>query len=342
LKNRAAGPKILAYEDPDLSGARSFPEPEAYLRAARRLGRWLRACVLCPRACRVDRTRGELGFCRAGLTAPVNLAQLHFDEEPPISGRRGSGAVFFAGCTLACRFCQNQAISQGGSGEELDAQGLAEVFLSLERSGAHNLNLVTPTPHLPVILEALALARGRGLGLPVVYNTSGYERPAALKLLEGLIEIYLPDYKYASDEVAARLSGAGNYVGPARAAIAEMHRQTGPLRLNDEGLAEGGVLVRHLVLPGDLAGTAEVLRDLVRLAGPQVFVSLMSQYTPVHLAAQTPGLERRLLPREYAAAWAALEAAGIENGFVQELSSASTSYVPAFRERSRPPVRQRP
>ena len=269
-----------------------FPPPAAYVRAAARLRRWLKACVLCPRACRVDRLAGARGFCRAGLSAPVNIAQLHQAEEPPISGSQGSGTVFFAGCTLACCFCQNHAISQEGWGEEMQAPDLAAVFLELQLAGAHNLNLVTPTPHLVVILEALALARQHGLTLPIVYNTSGYERAATIGQLRGLVEIYLPDYKYADNAVAARLSQAPNYLEHCRAALREMCEQVGQLELDERGLARRGVLVRHLVLPHNLSGTGQVLRDLVRLGGRGIWLSLMSQYTPLYKARETPGLER--------------------------------------------------
>ncbi len=307
------------------------PPPEAYRRAASRLRRWLKSCVLCPRACRVDRLAGQVGYCRAPAhRAPVNIAQLHHGEEPPISGQQGSGTVFFAGCTLGCRFCQNFAISQQGWGDELDAQELALVFLKLQLAGAHNLNLVTPTPHLVVILEALAIARQAGCTLPVVYNTSGYERAAVIRQLAGLVEIYLPDYKYADNQVAARLSDAPNYVEHCRAALREMFEQVGELELDDQGVAMRGVLVRHLVLPNGLSGSDEVLRDLVRLGGRGVWVSLMSQYTPMHLAPQTPGIERGVNPAEYRAAREALAEAGIENGFVQDLASACDEFLPDF------------
>ncbi len=309
----------------------SPPPPEAYRRAAAHLRRWLKACVLCPRACRVDRLAGAVGYCRApGERAPVNIAQLHHGEEPPISGHKGSGTVFFAGCTMGCRFCQNHAISQEGWGEELNPQELALVFLELQLAGAHNLNLVTPTPHLVVILEALAIAREAGCSLPVVYNTSGYERAATIRQLAGLVEVYLPDYKYADNRVAARLSDAPNYVEHCRAALREMCEQVGELELDDQGVARRGVLVRHLVLPHDLSGSAEVLRDLVRLGGRGVWVSLMSQYTPMHRAFETPGLERGVNLAEYQAAKDALAEAGIENGFVQDLTSASEEFLPGF------------
>ncbi|CAO0819844.1 putative pyruvate formate lyase activating enzyme [Desulfarculales bacterium] len=308
----------------------SFPPPQTYQEAAAHLKGWLKSCVLCPRACRANRLAGSKGFCRAGLTAPVNIAQLHHGEEPPISGIRGSGTVFFAGCTLACRFCQNFAISQEGWGQEMAAEDLAAVFLELQLAGAHNINLVTPTPHLVVILEALALARQRGCRLPVVYNTSGYERAATIRRLAGLVEVYLPDYKYTDNAVAARLSQAPNYVEHCRASLREMFEQVGDLELDDQGVAASGVLVRHLVLPYNLSGSDEVPHDLVRLDGHGVWVSLMSQYTPLYLANQTAGIQRRLLAAEYEAATAALEKAGIKNGFVQGLNSANGKYVPRF------------
>jgi putative pyruvate formate lyase activating enzyme len=304
--------------------------PQAYAQAAAYLRRWLKSCVLCPRACRVDRLAGAKGFCRAGLTAPVNIAQLHHGEEPPISGSQGSGTVFFAGCTLACRFCQNFAISQEGWGQEMDAEDLAAVFLELQLAGAHNLNLVTPTPHLVVILEALAIAREHGLKLPVVYNTSGYERAATIRRLAGLVDIYLPDYKYADNAVALRLSQGRGYVEHCRASLREMFEQVGDLALDEQGVAVKGVLVRHLVLPHNLSGSDQVLKDLLRLGGRGVWVSLMSQYTPLYQARQTEGIERPLLAAEYEAAIAALEEAGIANGFVQGLSSANGKYVPGF------------
>jgi putative pyruvate formate lyase activating enzyme len=309
----------------------SFPHPDAYRRAARRLRRWLKACVLCPRGCRVDRLAGARGFCRAaGDTAAVNLAQLHHGEEPPISGTKGSGTVFFAGCTMACRFCQNHEISQEGWGRELGPEDLAAVYLELAASGAHNLNLVTPTPHLPVILEAFAIARENGCRLPVVYNTSGYERAAAIRLMDGLIDIYLPDFKYADNAVAARLSEAPNYVEHAQAAIAEMFRQVGPLEVDQDEVAVRGVLVRHLVLPQDLSGTSQVLAELREMGGPDLAVSLMAQYTPMYKAMQTPGLERRLLAKEYRAAQKALADLDISRGYVQSLASADGKYVPGF------------
>ncbi|MGD9125647.1 MAG: radical SAM protein [Desulfarculaceae bacterium] len=307
-----------------------FPEPQLYRRAAQRLRRWQKACVICPRGCRVDRLQGERGFCRAGTKAAVNVAQLHFGEEPPISGHRGSGTVFFAGCTMACRFCQNYQISQEGWGEELDAEDLALVFLKLQLNKAHNINLVTPTPHLPVILDALAIARENGCTLPVVYNTSGYERAATIRRLAGLIEIYMPDYKYFDNQAAERLSQAPNYVEHCRAALAEMFAQVGGLKLDQDGVATQGVLVRHLILPQGLSQTPEVLKDLAALAGSEVWISLMAQYHPMYKACETPGLERRLNAAELQEAHQALEEAGIEHGFVQGLASSNGEFLPGF------------
>ena len=315
-----------------MAANRRPPEPEAYLRAARRLEKWLKACVLCPRGCKVNRLEGERGFCRAGgATAAVNTAQLHFGEEPPISGSEGSGTVFFAGCTMACVFCQNHQISQEGWGEELTPEDLALVFLRLKLNGAHNLNLVTPTPHLVTILKALAIAREGGCDLPVVYNTSGYERAAAIRQLDGLVEIYMPDYKYADNQVAERLSQAGNYVEHCRAALAEMHRQVGALELDDKGVAVRGMLVRHLVLPEGLSQSPEVIRGLAAITGGQGWISLMSQYHPMYKACDTPGLDRTLYGYEFKEATDALEEAGLENGFVQGLSSSNGEYLPGFK-----------
>ncbi len=310
---------------------RKFAPPEAYRKAASRLRRWLRACVLCPRACRVDRLAGERGYCRAAEKAVVNTAQLHPGEEPPISGHKGSGTVFFAGCTLGCRFCQNYRISQEGWGEELSDQQLAELFLELQSAGAHNINLVTPTPHLAAILEALAIAREKGLAIPIVYNTSGYERAATIRALDGLIEIYMPDFKYADDQAAQRLSDAKDYVRHASASLEEMFSQVGNLRFDDNGVATEGVLVRHLVLPNGLAGTRWVLGELVRICGRNVAVSLMSQYFPTHKAMQTKGIDRPITNAEYAEARQAMDDAGIRLGFVQSLHSANDELVPRFR-----------
>ncbi|MDI6870397.1 MAG: radical SAM protein [Bacillota bacterium] len=251
---------------------------------------------------------GELGFCRAGALPAVAKACLHQWEEPPISGTRGSGTVFFSRCNLRCVFCQNHPISQGGVGVEVSVERLAEIFLEQQARGAHNLNLVSPTPYLPQVGQALELARAQGLDIPVVWNSNGYESAEALARLEGLVNVYLPDFKYADAGLAARLSGTGDYPTRAAAAIREMVRQVGETEFNGDGLVRRGVILRHLVLPGEARNTRAVL-DWVRDNLPAgIYVSLMAQYTPAHRTAgpgaerQFGALSRRLLPEEYEAA----------------------------------------
>ena len=288
-------------------------------RRAERAWHSLRHCELCPHRCGVDRLSGERGRCRSGAQPVVASRYLHPWEEPPISGTRGSGTIFFSGCTGRCVFCQNYPISQLGVGREIDIEGLAEVMLDLQRRGAHNINFVTPSHWAAAILAALPLAVERGLRLPLLYNTSGYERVETLRWLEDVIDIWLPDSKYADDDVARRLSGLPNYVEHNRAALLEMYRQVGPeLVLDDKGIARRGMIVRHLVLPGGLAGTGQVLAWLVDHLSSQIHVSLMGQYFPAHTCVQDPLLGRKVTEAEYSAAFAALSAAGLENGWVQE------------------------
>ena len=279
----------------------------------------LSQCRLCPRECGVDRLRGERGFCRAGAEPIVASWNVHPWEEPPISGTRGSGTIFFSGCTGRCLFCQNYPISQLGVGNTVSVQQLAEMMLELQDRGCHNINLVTPTHFVPQILAALELAIEGGLRLPLVYNTSGYERVETLQLLDGVVDIYLPDAKYADDETARRLSGFVRYVEANRAALREMFRQVGDeLVLDGEGIARRGLIVRHLVLPEGLAGTPEVLRWIAENLSPRVHVSLMDQYFPAHKAVGHPVLGRKITAEEYAEALRAFEEAGLTNGWMQE------------------------
>jgi putative pyruvate formate lyase activating enzyme len=305
----------------------------AYTMAAKALSQSFNPCSLCPRTCRVNRM-SERGFCGAGLTASVNLEQLHFGEEPPISGLCGSGAVFFSGCTLDCCYCQNHQISRSHEGaRQLGVWQLAELFLDLQEKGAHNINLVSPTPYTVLILKALALAKESGLHLPIVYNTSGYEKIDTLRALAGLIDIYLPDYKYPDPFRAKELSAAADYPLVAQSAIAEMLAQVGHLRLDDNGIAQSGIMVRHLVLPNNMSDTAKALADIARICGTEVYISLMSQYTPLYKASQTPGLERPLHEEEYVAAVTAMEDLGLGNGFIQKLSSSGQEQIPVFRSK---------
>jgi len=298
---------------------------------ARRL---LDPCRVCPRGCGARRTAGETGYCRTGLRARLAHAGPHFGEEPPLTGARGAGAVFLGRCCMACRFCQNSQISQADAGEEVSAQELGQVFLDLQRQGCHNVDLVSPTHIVPQVLEAVLWAAERGLRLPLVYNAGGYDRVETLRLLDGVVDIYLPDAKYADDEAALRLSDAPGYVAINRGALREMFRQAGPLETDEQGVARRGLIVRHLVLPGGLPGTRQVLRFIAEELSPEVPVSLMAQYTPRHRAAELPEVNRALLPEEYEEALAALDEAGIENAFVQALESQGTG-LPDF-ERDRP------
>ena len=282
-------------------------------------------CTLCPRRCGAERTaEAGGGFCRMPGGLRVARAMLHHWEEPPISGQNGAGTVFFSGCTLGCVYCQNGDISAGGFGKDISTARLREIFQELIAQGAHNIELVTPTHFLPWILPALTPR----LPVPVVYNCGGYERVETLRTLEGLVDVYLPDLKYADGTLAAALSGAGDYFPVACEAIREMFRQVGPYVLED-GLLTRGVVIRHLVLPGYLDNTRRVLDWIAETFAPgDVLVSLMSQYTPT--ANMTGRLARRVTAAEYRAAADYMRNCGITDGFVQERTSAEEAYTPAF------------
>jgi putative pyruvate formate lyase activating enzyme len=270
----------------------------------------IRSCVLCPRHCRVDRTAGELGACRTGAEAVVASVGPHFGEEPVLVGRGGSGTIFLVGCNLSCAFCQNFDISHPpkvqAAGKECSSQAVGELALGLQRQGCGNINFVTPTHVAHAIAEAIVLARAAGLKVPVVYNCGGYELPEVLRLLEGLVEVYMPDFKYADAAAGLKYSGVADYPAVASAAIAEMYRQVGPLCLDGDGVAIRGLLVRHLVLPGDIARSREVV-DQVAAAAPGAAINVMGQYRPAHEAWRYPELQVGLSAgqirnlREYAA-----------------------------------------
>ncbi len=289
------------------------------LRRVKKAYRRLAACDLCPHDCGVNRIKGETGLCRSGLKPRVASANLHRGEEPPISGTKGSGTIFFTGCTLRCPFCQNFPISQLGNGEELTTTELAGKMLQLQKRGAHNVNFVTPTHFLPQVLAALWLAIPQGLRLPLVWNSSGYERVDTLQLLDGVVAIYLPDMKYADETVARELSNAPGYPELNRLTVSEMLRQVGHLQVDDLGIARSGLIVRHLVLPEGRGGSSEILPWIGADLGTETHVALMSQYFPAGNAATIPGMDRPVNHAEYDAACDALEAAGLENGWVQEL-----------------------
>lgn len=288
----------------------------------------LKRCRLCPRACGADRTRTR-GLCGANDRIEAARASLHKWEEPPISGVRGSGTVFFSHCSLGCVYCQNRQISRReAAGQEITIAGLARTFLSLEQQGAHNINLVTGAHYAPHIVEALRLARKEGLSVPVVYNSSGYETIETLQLLDGWIDIYLPDYKYYSSYYADRYSHAADYRETAVTAITEMVRQTDAPQYNADGMLTRGTVIRHLMLPGLGGDTAQVLRDIAVRFGDRVLVSLMRQYTPFGMQ-DWPELDRTITDAEYAEACALFCELGL-GGFFQQDESISESFIPAF------------
>ena len=288
----------------------------------------LKRCRLCPRACGADRTRTR-GLCGANDRIEAARASLHKWEEPPISGVRGSGTVFFSHCSLGCVYCQNRQISRReAAGQEITIAGLARTFLSLEQQGAHNINLVTGAHYAPHIVKALRLARKEGLSVPVVYNSSGYETIETLQLLDGWIDIYLPDYKYYSSYYADRYSHAADYRETAVTAITEMVRQTDAPQYNADGMLTRGTVIRHLMLPGLSGDTAQVLRDIAVRFGDRVLVSLMRQYTPFSMQ-DWPELDRTITDAEYAEACALFCELGL-GGFFQQDESISESFIPAF------------
>lgn len=259
----------------------------------------MRNCRICPRNCEVDRLSGELGVCNTGELARVSSYFPHFGEEPPLVGYYGSGTIFFSYCSLKCIFCQNYTISHLGEGIELSPNAIADMMLDLQRQGCHNINFVTPTHVVPQILGALLIAVEKGLCIPLVYNTGGYDSVDTLKLLDGIIDIYMPDIKYSSSDIAKRLSKACDYPDIARAAILEMHRQVGDLAMDEKGIAFKGLLVRHLILPGGIAGTREAMRFLAREVSRNTYVNIMDQYHPCYKAIDHPLINRRITSEEY-------------------------------------------
>lgn len=286
-------------------------------------------CELCPRRCGVSRAGGETGFCGASDKLKIARSALHFWEEPCISGQSGSGTVFFSNCTMKCVFCQNYTISALNGGYYVTVDELAECFLDLQSQGALNINLVTPTHYAPQIVKALEIAKARGLSLPILYNTSGYERVETLRLLDGLIDIYMPDMKYYSDKYAVKYSNAPNYFSIASEAVAEMFRQRGKPVFKD-GIMQSGVIVRHLMLPGLLFDTKKIIDYLFSVYGDDIYISLMSQYTPLKHVKKYPELDRRLNPKHYAAMIDYCAELGITNAFVQDGESAAESFIPPF------------
>ena len=271
-------------------------------------------CRLCPHGCGVHRREGEQGRCRLGMETLIASASPHFGEEAPLVGRGGSGTIFFASCNMACIFCQNYEISHFAEGEALSAEQLAGVMLRLQRLGCHNINLVTPTHVVHAIVQALAIAASKGLRVPLVYNCGGYESAETLRLLDGVIDIYMPDIKYSSDEEARRYSGVEGYWEAAKDAVREMHRQVGDLEIGADGIARRGLLIRHLVLPGNLAGTDRVVEFIAREISRDTYVNVMDQYRPCFKAPRVPELSRPIMRSEYLQAVSQARRAGLSRG----------------------------
>lgn len=278
----------------------------------------LKSCKLCPRRCGVNRLKNQKGFCRSGLRPVVYSWFSHPGEEPPISGTKGSGTIFFTHCTMHCVYCQNYEFSQLSDEKEITVEELSRIMLSLQKQGCHNINLVTPTHFVPQILEALSIAAKAGLNVPIVYNTGGYDLVSVLQVLDGIVDIYLPDMRYGEDGPAKEFSNAPDYVKINQEAIKEMHRQVGDLVLDEHGIAKKDLLIRHLVLPNGLASSEKVFKFLSEKISKNVYISLMSQYHPVYRAREYPAINRRITKEEYEEAFELLLKYGLSNGWVQE------------------------
>ena len=286
----------------------------------------------------MNRLKGQIGFCKAGLLPMVSSFHGHFGEEPPISGRNGSGTIFFTHCSLKCVFCQNHPISQLGQGKEVTIEELAGMMLKLEAKGCHNINFVTPTHYMPQILEAVFIAKEKGLKIPLVYNCGGYESMEALEILDGIIDIYMPDMKYSDNEPAKRYSNARDYFEINKIAVKEMYRQTGDFKI-ERGIAKKGLLIRHLVLPENLAGSQKIFEFITGELSPDIYVNIMAQYYPCHvgngLKPFPTEIDRRITAKEYMDVIRLAEKAGLKNGFRQIISTINRSRIPEWTDNLR-------
>ena len=290
----------------------------------------LEECTLCPFKCKVNRNKNELGRCRAGNKIKIGLYSLHYDEEPCISGKSGSGTVFFSNCNLKCEFCQNYKISCESKGEEISIEKLSEIFLEQQNKGANNINLVTAVPYIPHILEAIKKAKEKGLNIPILYNTSGYENIETLKMLEGYIDIYLPDFKYYDNDLAMRLSKVKDYREKAEAAILEMKRQVGENIYDQNGIMRKGLIIRHLVLPNNIQNSKDILKWIKENLGEETTISLMAQYFPTYKALENKEINRKLTKEEYEEIENYLYELNLKNGYIQDLEDEEEKYVPKF------------
>ena len=292
---------------------------------------YLKKCEICPHRCGVDRTNNQIGRCKSKNTVKVAKASIHMYEEPCISKGSGSGAVFFSNCNLNCVFCQNYEISQNGLGQEITIKELANIFLKLQSKKVNNINLVTPTSYVPQILEAIKIAKDNGLNIPIVYNTNSYENIETLKLLEGYIDIYLPDLKYSENEIGEKYSNVKNYFEVATTAIKEMYRQVGNLKCDKNGIAKKGVIIRHLVLPNHIENSKKVLSWINNNLPQDIYVSVMNQYFPTYKAKNIKDLNRKITKREMKKIEEFIYSTDLKNGYIQDIEENEIQYVPNWK-----------
>lgn len=287
-------------------------------------------CEICPRKCEVNRNNNQIGWCKSTDRVKIGLYSTHDFEEPCISGDKGSGTVFFSNCTMNCIFCQNYEISQLGKGKEISIEELSNIFIMQQEKGVHNINLVTPTSYVYQIIEAIKIAKAKGLNIPIVYNTNGYENIETIKALNGYVDVYLPDLKYAEEKLAIEYSGAKNYFEVATNAIKEMIKQVGNIKLNEDGIIQKGVIIRHLVLPNHIENSKKVLLWIKQNLPNDIYVSIMAQYFPTYKAKENQKLNRKLTKKEWKQIEKYVEEIDIENGFIQELGDHEEEYVPKW------------
>lgn len=287
-------------------------------------------CEICPRKCKVNRNNNQIGWCKSTDRVKIGLYSTHNFEEPCISGDKGSGTVFFSNCTMNCIFCQNYEISQLGKGKEISIEELSNIFIMQQEKGVHNINLVTPTSYVYQIIEAIKIAKVKGLNIPIVYNTNGYENIETIKALNGYVDVYLPDLKYAEEKLATEYSGAKNYFEVATNAIKEMIKQVGNIKLNEDGIIQKGVIIRHLVLPNHIENSKKVLLWIKQNLPNDIYVSIMAQYFPTYKAKENQELNRKLTKKEWEQIEKYVEEIDIENGFIQELGDHEEEYVPKW------------
>ncbi len=291
---------------------------------------YLNKCNLCPHMCLVDRKNKKRGFCKSGENVKIALSSKFFYEEPCISGTKGSGAVFFSNCNLRCVYCQNYKISKDGKGKEISIKELADIFLDLQEEGVHNINLVTPTIYALQIKEALILAKKNGLNIPIIYNSSGYENVDTIKELDGFIDVYLPDFKYCSNELGLKYSGVNKYFDFASRAILEMYRQVGNPIFDNNSIIKKGVIIRNLILPNNTKNTKNVLKWIVENIGKEAYVSIMAQYFPTNEAQNINELNRKITKKEYHFVEKYMYNLGLSNGYIQKIGDNEEKYVPDF------------